>query len=276
MINKRNLMKIFIVFFMINMFYFTSNISHASISLSTTSIELTIGETKKITVSGSPGDLGNSVTFQRETIAGVPHDGAISTSCKSIMSSNPYQFQFEVTITGTSAGEAYYKAKVGSETSGQQLHVKVKGPVTPAGPVGVYGKGDNVIINTDVLREDFADEFSPESPGGHYYSDPVINVIIPVVNRVLAILQILGAILLVIELAIAGINGVLGAGDGISEDLGLSVGSSYNQYGLKVEGVQNLTAGALSKILRRAFIGTAILELSATIVRIVFNVCTNL
>lgn len=136
---------------------------------------------------------------------------------------------------------------------------------------------NTILVDTSILRDDFAKEFDPGTEiGGYNISNPIIKIIIPVVNRILAILQVIGAIILVISLAIAGFNGILGSGDGFSEDLGLSVGKSVNEYGNKVEGVQNLTKGALSKILRRAFIGTIILEFSATIVRIVFSVVTNI
>lgn len=138
-------------------------------------------------------------------------------------------------------------------------------------------KSNTVLVDTNIFRDDFANEFDPGSEtGGYNISNPVIKIIIPVVNQILAILQIIGAIVLVISLALAGFNGILGSGDGFSEDLGLNVGSSINEYGNSVTGVQNLTKGSLSKILRRAFIGTIILEFSATIVRIVFAICTNL
>ena len=138
-------------------------------------------------------------------------------------------------------------------------------------------KSNTVLVDTDILREDFANEFDPNSKtGGYNISNPVIKVIIPVVAKILNILQVIGAIVLVISLAIAGFNGVLGAGDGFSEDLGLNVGKSVNDYGIEVSGVQNLTKGSLSKIIRRALIGSLILELSLTIVRIVFAICTNL
>lgn len=138
-------------------------------------------------------------------------------------------------------------------------------------------KSNTVIVDTNILREDFANEFDPNNEdGGYDISNPFIKVIIPVVAKILNILQVIGAIVLVISLAIAGFNGILGAGDGFSEDLGLNVGKSVNDYGLEVSGVQNLTKGSLSKIIRRALIGSLILELSLTIVRIVFAICTNL
>ena len=130
-------------------------------------------------------------------------------------------------------------------------------------------------INTNILDENFADQFNPDKDD-RGFSAPFIKVIIPVVNKILSILQILGAVLLVLSIAIAGFNGLLGAGDGFSEDLGLSVGVSTNQYGNDVKGVQSLTKGALSKILRRLFIGVIIFEFSATIVKICFSIFTNI
>lgn len=131
------------------------------------------------------------------------------------------------------------------------------------------------IINTNILDENFADQFNPDKDD-RGFSAPFIKVIIPVVNKILSILQILGAVLLVLSIAIAGFNGILGAGDGFSEDLGLSVGVSTNQYGNDVKGVQSLTKGALSKILRRLFIGVIIFEFSATIVKICFSIFTKI
>lgn len=131
------------------------------------------------------------------------------------------------------------------------------------------------IINTNILDENFVNQFDPNKDDIGI-SAPFIKVIIPVVNKILSIIQILGAIILVLSIAIAGFNGVLGSGDGFSEDLDLSVETSYNDYGNKVEGVKPLSKSELTKKLRRLFIGVIIMEFSATIVKIFFGIFTNI
>lgn len=224
MINRKNLIKIFIVFFIVNIFYFLICRSYAlSVTPSVSSLELNLEKTKNTEV---------------------------TVESKNSSTSSGY-----TTVLKHLASSSSSKSSSGSGTK----------------------KSNTVLVDTDILREDFANEFDPNSKtGGYNISNPVIKVIIPVVAKILNILQVIGAIVLVISLAIAGFNGVLGAGDGFSEDLGLNVGKSVNDYGIEVSGVQNLTKGSLSKIIRRALIGSLILESSLTIVRIVFAICTNL
>ena len=82
--------------------------------------------------------------------------------------------------------------------------------------------------------------------------------------------------MLVIVLAIAGFNGILGSGGNVAEDLGLSVGTSKNKYGRDIDGVQTLDKAALSKIIRKAVIGSFILFGSSTIVKIVFKMISGI
>lgn len=224
--------------------------------------------------------------------------GAVSID-KNILSQDENRITWAVSIKGTTKGQLTIFFQVGNQRSGD-IFINVtdaNNSSSGQGSTGGTGTGSNstsnssagtnsagskgqsntVLVDTDILREDFANEFDPNSKtGGYNISQPVIKVIIPVVSRVLSILQIIGAIVLVLSLALAGFNGVLGAGDGFSEDLNLNVSTSVNEYGNEVSGVQNLTPGALSKIIRRALIGSIILESSLTIVKIVFNICTSL
>ena len=123
----------------------------------------------------------------------------------------------------------------------------------------------------DITSDNFQDQFNPANVGGEGFSEPVLNVMIPVIKKILTIIQILGAIILVLSLALAGINGILASEDGLAEDLGLSLGKNYNQWGIGVDGVKKLNKSALSKIIRRGSLGSAILFFSSTIVKIVFR-----
>lgn len=275
MVNKKIFIKIFIVFFIINIFYFITNQSKA-VTLNVSESQTTIGEGSftNITVylydkSIFDPSAGDKLQFTLLDPGGNEQKGDVGVSI------GPPQIgtnsiRWEVSFKGKTKGKIKVMFSIGNEFS-----PSVTVTVNDKNSTGT--SSTNVTINTNILREDLGNEFDPNNPiGGYNVSQPVINVIIPVVSKILAILQIIGAILLVISLAIAGFNGILGAGDGFSEDLGLSVGTSTNQYGIDVKGVQNLTKGSLSKILRRAFIGIAILESSITIVRIVFSVVTNI
>lgn len=268
---KNNLIKIIIIFFVFNIIYFIIFPTYADdlhLSVSIADISIKEEEEKTIEVVLDDPSIGDKL------INNAKPSGVVSISAvKDNKKSNQNQTVWKVVIKGQKKGKT-------------QITFMVNGKIAPTVTVTVNDKNsasgstnstNTVTINTDILRDDFAEEFDPNSEiGGYNVSQPIIKVIIPVVNRILAILQIIGAIVLVIALAIAGFNGILGSGDGFSEDLGLNVGSSINEYGNSVTGVQNLTKGSLSKILRRAFIGTIILEFSATFVRIVFSIVTNI
>lgn len=133
-------------------------------------------------------------------------------------------------------------------------------------------------INTDIFAENFTDSFNPNKKGGgDIVSDPFIRVIIPVVNHVLGIIQIIGGVIFVLCLAAAGLNGILATEEGVAEDLGLSVGNTINEYGMELKGVaQPLNKKSLEKIIRRATIGSFLLMGSSTIVRIVFSIVSSI
>ena len=280
MINKKNLIIIFIIFFIFNIFYCAVYKTYAA-TLTVSKSDISVDEVGGTVISvylynkslydsnATYGGLEYTTSFP---VSSNKKEGKVSVSIGPAQVESGY-IKWDVGIKGVTAGEAKIMFSIGDEFS-----PSVTVTVNPKkGSGGSSASTNTVTINTDILRDDFAEEFDPNSEiGGYNVSQPIIKVIIPVVNRILAILQIIGAIVLVIALAIAGFNGILGSGDGFSEDLGLNVGSSINEYGNSVTGVQNLTKGSLSKILRRAFIGTIILEFSATIVRIVFSIVTNI
>ena len=276
MINKKNLIKIFIVFFIINLFYFASFKTHAAV-LNVSKGQATLDEGQKITIQviSSDPSLGDNLLYNKSAVGNSSGEVKVSVF-KDSRNSNSNQTKWKVLIEGTKKG----KVKIQFFLNGQfspSVTVTINEKNSAGSSSGSSGSTNTVKINTNVLREDLGEEFDPNSDiGGFNVSQPIIKVIIPVVSRALSILQIIGAIVLVISLAIAGFNGVLGAGDGFAEDLGLNVSTSVNEYGNKVEGVQNLNQGSLSKIIRRALIGSLILESSLTIVRIVFAICTNL
>ena len=219
-------------------------------------------ETKNVMVSIKGTKKGSITIF---FAVGNQRSGDIYVSVK-----EPQNSSSSSTQSSPSSGESSTGESTGKSSTGKSQDSEATSGTSSK-------KSSTVLVDTNILREDFANEFDPNSKvGGFDVSEPFIKVIIPVVNRVLSILQIIGAIVLVLSIALAGFNGVIGAGDGFAEDLGLNISSSYNEYGNKVEGVQNLTQGSLSKIIRRALIGSLILESSLMIVRIVFAICTNL
>ena len=133
-----------------------------------------------------------------------------------------------------------------------------------------YSYGEKVEL--DITSDKFVEQFNPDKYGGNELSRPVIDVMIPVINKILNIIQILGAIILVLSLALAGINGVLSAEDNLAEDLGINLGTNINEYGAKLDGVKQLNKSALSKIIRRGSLGSIVMFSSATIVKIVFRI----
>ena len=131
-------------------------------------------------------------------------------------------------------------------------------------------------IDTDILSNNFTDQFDPKQSGGETLSRPFTALIVLIVNRILGILQVIGAIILVISLALYGFKGILGAGDGIAKELGLFIGKSTNEYGNEVSGVQTIDKKSLSNTFRKMTLGSVILFGSATIVKIVFQMVSGL
>lgn len=278
MINKKNLIKIFIVFFIINMLYFTLNKAYAlTLMVGTDQVTLNEGETKTIQVISYDPSLGDGLRKSISPVSANDPLGGVEVSIhKDSRSSNSNYTVWKVAIKGTKKGKASITFGISGQISPAVI-VTINDKNSASNSTNSTNSTNMVSINTNVLRENLSDEFDPRNQiGGFNVSNPVINVIIPVVSKIIIILQIIGAIILVLSIAIAGFNGVLGSGDGFAEDLGLNVATSVNEYGNKVDGVQNLNQASLSKIIRRAIIGTLILESSLTIVRIVFAICTNL
>ena len=129
-------------------------------------------------------------------------------------------------------------------------------------------------IETDILNPNFTNEFDPSKDADEGLTGPFTKIIVKVANRILTILQILGGIIFVISLAMAGLNGIFSAHSGIADDLNLNVGKTTNDYNKEIMG--SLNKGALSRIIRRSAIGSIFLFSSTTIVKIVFHLFSSI
>ena len=129
-------------------------------------------------------------------------------------------------------------------------------------------------IETDILNPNFTNEFDPSKDADEGLTGPFTKIIVSVASRILTILQIIGGIIFVISLAMAGLNGIFSAHSGIAADLNLNVGKTTNDYNKEIMG--SLNKEALSKIIRRSAIGSIFLFSSTTIVKIVFNLFSSI
>lgn len=133
------------------------------------------------------------------------------------------------------------------------------------------------VLDLNIMDENFPNQFDPNEQGGESISYPIIRIIIPIVNTILSLIQVFGAIIMVLCLAIAGFNGIVAVHEGVAEDLGLSLGKNTNEYGITMNGVvKPLNKGALTKIIRRGLIGSFFLFASATIVKVVCKLISGL
>lgn len=116
-------------------------------------------------------------------------------------------------------------------------------------------------INLDITSKDFSDEFKPgksDSGTTDALSSPFINTITQVVNPVLGLIQMIGAILSVVSIALFGITMVLSS-TGIASSL-------FNMHD------ENPDAKAkMMKYFQYLVIGSILLTASVTFVRIVFD-----
>ena len=131
-------------------------------------------------------------------------------------------------------------------------------------------------IDTNIMSNTFTEQFNPKNAKSNSISRKFNSLIVLIVNRILSILQVIGAVLLVMAIALTGFNGILGAGGDVAEDLNLSVGRTRNQFGLRLPGVKTINKGTVSMIIRRISIGSIILFGSATIVKIIFKLISGI
>lgn len=131
-------------------------------------------------------------------------------------------------------------------------------------------------IETDILNPNFTNEFDPSKDADEGLTGPFTKIIVSVASRILTILQIIGGIIFVISLAMAGLNGIFGVGEGVAEDLGLNIGKTRSDAGIEYDTVNQLNKRTLSKIIRRSTIGSIFLLSSTTIVKIVFHLFSSI
>ena len=123
-------------------------------------------------------------------------------------------------------------------------------------------------INTNILDEGFLEEYDPNKDDGDGdgddIADKVTDKIVEIVNKVLGILQVIGALLMVVSLGLAGFNLLLSTNDGVNRDLGIDkfVGPGGGPE----------TKFKLLGLGRGYLIGTVLLFAGVTIVRFVFNI----
>lgn len=129
-------------------------------------------------------------------------------------------------------------------------------------------------VNVDFLSDDFANQFDANNDDGSAMSKPITDLIVTIVNHILVILQILGAVILVLSIAIFGINSVLSADKGVAKTLGLYLTLDKNDYGKDIS--STISKSDLLDSMRSAIIGSFILFMSSTIVKIVFGIFMNI
>ena len=295
--NKKTFIKIIIAFFVINMFYFISCQSYgAHLTANTSSVSVGVGKTKTIRVTyvneGHVKEIGNNATPILVTSGKTNIDVKVGTiSCS-------YKFKYkddnnaywDVTIKGVGEGQVFI-AFTFNNYSTQKILVEIKkeGKATKSvtssggssseesssGTSSLFQEGQGKVLNTNILSEDFTQEFDPQNDGGNEISQPFIDIIVLVVNYIVTILQIIGGVVFVLCIAAAGINGIFATNEGVAEDLGLAVGTTQTDY-RELSGVaQPLNKKAIQKLIRRVMIGSAIMLMSSTIVKIVYNFLTD-
>lgn len=299
--NKKTLIKIIIAFFVINMFYFISCQSYgAYLTANASSVSVGVGKTKTIRVTyvneGHAKEIGDNATPILVTSGKTHIDMKVGTiSCS-------YKFKYkddnnaywDVTIKGVGEGQVFIAFKFNNYST-QKISVEIKKEGKAAksassseasskgsssdessdGASSLFQEGQGNVLNTDILSEDFTQAFDPQNDGGNEISQPFIDIIVFVVNYIVTILQIIGGVVFVLCLAAAGINGIFATNEGVAEDLGLAVGTTQTDY-RDLQGVaQPLNKKAIQKLIRRVMIGSAIMLMSSTIVKIVYNFLTD-
>ncbi len=120
-------------------------------------------------------------------------------------------------------------------------------------------------IDLDIMDENFTDQFSPvakETNLSQTVSEPFLNVIKPIINKILGLLQWVGIILTVLSMTYYGIN-ILLAQTPFANDLGL--------VGILDDGkTGKATKKDLQDYARHVLIGSIFLLSSTTIVKVVF------
>ena len=120
-------------------------------------------------------------------------------------------------------------------------------------------------LDTDITSGRFVKDLNPNGLDGapETLSTPIVNFIHNVVNPILGFVQIIGAILTVVSVALFGLGMLLTGNEGISRELGLGMGGPHGGPDTKM---------ALLNFGRTMLIGAVLLFCSSTIVKFVFYI----
>lgn len=116
---------------------------------------------------------------------------------------------------------------------------------------------ESITINTDILSEDFVNDFSPKGKVSKT-TGVFLDTIIELTNRVLRFLQIIGGLATVLSVAFFGFNTLLSAEPDLTDDFRNAHNPQRNVDILRTA--------------RSVMIGAIILFSGSTIVRLVFNI----
>lgn len=136
---------------------------------------------------------------------------------------------------------------------------------TPHSSLADNSKSDNssskgTTIDTDITTDNFT-EFNPNKSNGkiNQMTDPFVNVITPVVQKVLGLLKLFSGFIMVISLALFGLYRVLAANPELTRDLGITSIVPKNTKIL-------MDAG------RAVIIGSILVFSSSSVVELVMNI----
>lgn len=120
-------------------------------------------------------------------------------------------------------------------------------------------------IDTDITSENFIKSMNPNkkpSDAVNAISEPITNSIVTITNGVLGVIQVIGALLTVVSIAIYGFHVLLSANGSLARDLGFR-GTNPNNSRRWMEFGRHL------------LIGSVLMFSSATLVRFIFNIFTQ-
>ncbi len=130
----------------------------------------------------------------------------------------------------------------------------------------VYADDGNV--STKIMDNGFIEEFKPGNGGNDSIANTVLDQIIPIINKILGIVQVIGVILMVISIAFFGFKIIMSNNSELLGPLGLNGGLSRGDK----------TPGDNAQIrhwMWLVLIGSVLLFMSSTIVRIVFKLLST-
>ncbi len=123
--------------------------------------------------------------------------------------------------------------------------------------------GEKESIDLTINSDEFFETYNPQkelSNEANQITEPFINIILEIVNKALAFLQVFGGLLTIISVAIYGFRLFLNANPKLADDLGFNT----NLRGDQIKNLQDFG--------RSLLIGSILLFASTTLVRFVFSV----